>query len=223
MAELLEWARERPLFTVNDAQRALGMKRTSLREKLSRLARREAIHRIERGKYTAHDDPMVYATYIETPSYVSLWSALRYYDLTTQQPTQVQVMVPTSRRDLPDIGFYQTGRLFGFGRRRYDGFEIFVADEERLLLDCLSRKQVPVSALTELLEAVDPERAAAYAARLGRNSVKKRVGYLLERVRGVTVEGLRVSDRNYPVLDLAGPADGEPDSRWRIRVNVDVI
>lgn len=31
MTELLAWASERPLFMVNDAQRALGMKRASLR------------------------------------------------------------------------------------------------------------------------------------------------------------------------------------------------
>lgn len=223
MTELLAWANHRPLFTLNDAQRALGMKRASLREKLSRLARRGEINRIERGKYSVHDDPMIYATHIETPSYASLWSALRYYDLTTQQPTKVQVMTPTGRTDLPEVVFYQSSQLFGFGRRRYEDFEVFVADEERLLLDCLSRKEISVTDLSELLETIDPERAAAYAERFGRNAVKKRVGYLLERVRDVTIDDLRVSDRNYPLLDLAGPDDGDPDSRWRLRVNVDVV
>lgn len=223
MTELLAWANDRPLFTLNDAQRALGMKRASLREKLSRLAHRGDIDRIERGKYTVHDDPMIYATYIETPSFTSLWTALRYYDLTTQQPTEVQVMTPTSRTDLSKVAFYQTSRVFGFGRRRYDGFEIFIADEERLLVDCLSRKQVSVADLSELLEAVDPERAVAYAERFGSNAVKKRLGYLLEQVRGMVVEDLRVSDRNYPLLDLSGPDEGEPDSRWRLRVNADVV
>lgn len=223
MTELLAWANDRPLFTLNDAQRALGMNRASLCEKLSRLARRGKIDRIERGKYTVHDDPMIYATYIETPSYASLWSALRYYDLTTQQPTRVQVMTPTSRTDLPEVDFYQTSQMFGFGRRRYDDFEIFVADEERLLVDCLSGREVSVADLWELVEAVDPERAAAYAERFGSNAVKKRLGYLLEQVRDIVVEELRVLDRNYPLLDLSGPDEGEPDSRWRLRVNADVV
>lgn len=223
MTELLAWASDRPLFTVNDAQRALGMKRASLREKLSRLARRGELNRIERGKYTVHDDPLIYATYIETPSYASLWTALRYYDLTTQQPTKVQVMTPISRPDLPEVNFFQTNQVFGFGRQRYDGFEIFVVDRERLLVDCLSRKQVSVADLSELLKAIDPERTAAYAERFGSNAVKKRLGYLLEQVRGIVVEDLQVSDRNYPLLDLTGPDAGEPDSRWRLRVNTDAL
>jgi predicted transcriptional regulator of viral defense system len=40
MNDLLAWAGERPLFTVNDAERASGIQRASLLEKLSRLAGR---------------------------------------------------------------------------------------------------------------------------------------------------------------------------------------
>lgn len=222
MAELLDWAEAQPLFTVNEAERATGMNRASLREKLSRLADRGDLYRIERGKYTVHDDPMIYATYVETPSYTSLWSGLRFYDLTTQQPTRVQVIAAASRGDLPRIDFFYSGNLFGFGRERYEGFDIFVADVERLLIDCLARKQVPVSELGALVEAVDTETVTDYAHRLGRKSVKKRLGYLLEGVRGEDVAELRVADRNYPVLDLTRPPDGEPDARWRITVNADV-
>lgn len=222
MTDLVEWAAERPLFTVNEAQRASEMNRASLREKLSRLARRGDLHRIERGKYTVHDDPTIYATYVETPSYLSLWSGLRYYDLTTQQPTKIQVIAATNRTDLPDVEFYTASEMFGFGRERYAGFAVFVAHEERLLIDCLARPQVPVSELDGLVRAVDPERVTDYANRFGRKAVTKRVGYLIERIQGVTVDELRVQDRNYPVLDLARPANGDTDPTWRLRVNADV-
>lgn len=223
MNDLAEWAEERPLFTVNEAQRATGLERASLLERLSRMARRGDLRRVERGKYTAHDDPMVYATYVETPSYLSFWSGLRFYDLTTQQPTGVQVVCAANRGDLPEVTFYSCSDLFGFGRKRYDRFEVFVADEERLLLDCLARKVVPVDELQELVAVVDVETAVAYADRLGRKVVNKRLGYLLEAVRDVTVDALRVPDRNYPVLDLTRPADGETDARWRLKVNADVV
>lgn len=223
MAELLGWSIERPLFTVNDAQRTLSIERPSLREKLSRMTRRGDLTRIERGKYTVHYDPMVYASYVEVPSYVSLWSGLRFYQLTTQQPTGVQVVVAVNRPDLEGVSFHQSGRLFGFGKERYDRFEIFVADEERLLIDCLSRNQVPVAATSELLTVVDIEKTVAYAERFGRKSVMKRLGYLFDHVRGQVVEALRVRDRNYPLLDLTGPAEGEPDGDWRLRVNTNAL
>ena len=223
MTDLAEWAAERPLFTVDEAQRATGLGRASLLERLSRMTRRGDLRRVERGKYTAHDDPVVYATYVETPSYLSFWSGLRFYDLTTQQPTGVQVVCAVNRHDLPSISFYSASDLLGFGRERYDRFEVFVAEEERLLLDCLSRDVVPVSELGELVAAVDVDVAVEYADRLGRKAVKKRLGYLLEVVRDRTVEALQVPDRNYPLLDLTRPAEGETDARWRIRVNADVV
>lgn len=223
MNTLLDWAATRPLFTVNEAERALEMERPSLIEKLSRLARRGDLTRIERGKYTVHDDPMVYATYVETPSFISLWSGLRYYDLTTQEPTRVQVIAASHRSDLEAVAFYVSSEMFGFGKRRYREFEIFVADQERLLVDCLSRREVPAGELGALIESVDVEKVTEYVQRMGRNSVKKRVGYLLERVRGETVEALRVRDSNYPLLDLTRPTAGRPDSKWRLTVNTDAF
>ncbi len=222
MVDLLEWAADRPLFTLNDAARTVDITRESLQERLSRLSKRGEIHRVERGKYTAHEDPLIYATYVETPSYLTLWSGLRFYDLTTQLPTRVQVMTAQSRVDLDEIQFVASSNLFGFGRHRYQEFEIFVADPERLLIDCLSRTGVPVSALRELVETVEPGKCVDYAARFGRNPVNKRIGYLLEHWRGVREEELRVNDRNYPPLDLNAPRDGTVDTDWRVEVNADV-
>ena len=222
MVDLLEWAADRPLFTLNDAARAVDLTRGSLQERLSRMTKRGDLYRVERGKYTIHEDSVIYATYVETPSYLTLWSGLRFYDLTTQLPTQTQVMTAQARRDLDQIQFFASSNLFGFGRHRYEGFEIFVADPERLLLDCLSRKGVPVSALHELIETVEPTKCVEYADRFGRNAVTKRVGYLLEHWRDVREEELLVKDRNYPPLDLNAPCDGTVDTEWRLEVNVDV-
>ena len=222
MTTLLEWAADQPLFGLNEAQRATGMQRPTLRETLSRAVKRGDLIRVERGKYTAHPDPMIYASYIETPSYLSLWSGLRYYDVTTQQPSRVQVITSRNREDLESVEFFRSRSLFGFGKRRYADFEIFVADPERLLLDCLERTAVPVEELPELVETVDIDTSVEYATQLGMASVKKRLGYLLETVRGESVDALQVEDRNYPRLDLTRPENGETDSKWRLKVNTNV-
>lgn len=223
VVDLVEWAADRPTFTVNEAERVTGLTRASLREKLSRLAKRGELNRIERGRYTVHDDPLIFATHIETPSFLSLWSGLRFYDLTTQQPTRVQVIAATNRGDLADIDFYYSSDMFGFGRERYAGFDVFVADEERLLLDCLARDRVPVSEVRDLVSMVDVETVTRYADRFDSTAVKKRLGYLLDVVRGESVAELRIRDRNYPVLDLTRSDEGTTNARWRLRVNTDVI
>lgn len=47
------------------------MQRASLREKLFRPVQRSEPKRAGRGKYTVHEDPMIYATYFENPSFLS--------------------------------------------------------------------------------------------------------------------------------------------------------
>src|SRR3989338_3177028 len=107
-----------PLFTPNDIAKIVNKSPTYIRTLLYRLHRQNLIQRIEKGKYTVYDDPLVYATYLITPSYLSLWTALRMYNLTEQQPRAVFVMVPKKRKNIKsqtvDIIFTSTKHMFGF-------------------------------------------------------------------------------------------------------------
>ncbi len=221
--ELVAWAGDRPVFTVNEVERGLGMERESLRVLLHRAVEQNAVRRIERGVYTVQDDVQVYATRIETPSYMSLWSGLRWYDLTTQLPGAVQVMVGRSRPDVDQVRFYRTQHMFGFTKEQYKGFDVFVAEPEKLLIDCVSRREVSVSALDELVRTVDIETVTAYCRETGVNAVCKRVGYLLEVVRDTVVEDLeQYVDHNTTKLDLSRPTAGRRHERWNVVVNADV-
>ncbi len=219
--DLLSWAQTRPIFTLNEAERALGQKRAYIRLKLHRLAKRGQLIRIERGKYTAQDDTMIYASYIETPSFFSYWTALRYYDLTDQQPTRLHVVTRRNRTDLQGIKFHSTQSMFGYRRRPYRGFQIFVADKERLLLDCLSKATVPIEELQELAQEIDEAKTIQYCEEFGYSSLAKRAGYLLERAGKKTGPLLELIDHNYTPLDLSKPERGERNRRWKIVVNSD--
>lgn len=223
MVGFLEWAEDRPLFNLNQAARFTGLSKDSLKVKLSRKVKSGEIYRIERGKYTAHSDSLIYASHVEVPSYVSLWSAMDFYNLTTQQPSMVQVICSRNREDLQGIEFYSSGKMFGYIRKRYRGFEVFVAEKERLLLDVLNLGKVPVEELEELVNKVDLEKTVEYVQRFDSNTLSKRTGYLIQKVRGETLEELRIEDSNYPVLDLTKTEIGETNSEWRLKVNNDVI
>lgn len=218
--ELLDWAENQPLFNLNEAERATGHNRDYLRTKLQRAVKKGDLKRIERGKYTVHE-PLVYATHVERPSYLSLWSGLRYYNLTTQTPRKVDVMTSKNRDDLEKVRFHSTKNMFGFRKEIKERVPIFVAEKEKLLIDCLSMKEVPVSELEELLEEVDIQKLAELAERTDKKSVKKRLGFLVKEFRGETVEKFKVEDRNYAVLDLSQPKGGEKNSEWMVEVNTD--
>lgn len=221
MGELLEWAEDVPLFNLNQAERITGLERGSLKVKLSRLVARGDLQRIERGKYTVYEDSFIFASHVSRPSYISLWSGLDYFGLTTQEPAKIQVVCSSNREGLKGIEFYETSKMFGFRKEKYRGFEIFVAEKERLLIDCLNYGGVPVDELEGLVEEVEVEQVVDYADRFGSNPVSKRAGYLIQKVRGETVEELKQEDSNYPLLDLTGPENGEINSEWRLKVNRD--
>lgn len=211
------------MFNLNQAQRKIGVKRSSLKVKLSRLVGKEQLSRIEAGKYTVHEDPLIYASHIENPSYISLWSALNFYNLTTQEPSRIQVICSENRRDLSDIKFYSSNQIFGYSKTSYRGFEIFVAEEEKLFLDVLKFGEVPVDELEELAKELDLEKLVEYSRRMDSKAVSKRAGYLIQKFTGEVLEELKAEDTNYPVLDLTKPEKGETSSEWRLKVNSDAF
>ncbi|MEA1994382.1 MAG: type IV toxin-antitoxin system AbiEi family antitoxin domain-containing protein [Euryarchaeota archaeon] len=223
MEDIIEWAQDKPLFTINEAERASEYDREYLQLKLHRLVKRGRLMRVERGKYTVHENPMVYGTYIETPSFFSFWTALRYYNLTTQMPQMLHVISAKNRKDLSQIRFHSSNKIFGYERKRYQDFHIFVANRERLLLDCVSKSTVPVGELWELIESVDSEKMIEYCLKYDSKASTKRVGYLIETLTGKELDELHsLIDHNYTVLDLSKPQEGKKNMRWKIVVNVNV-
>lgn len=222
MIGILKWAQERPLFTLNDLQRELDHDRSYLRLMLHRMVDKRELIRVARGKYTVHRDPMIYATYIETPSFFSYWTALRYHNLTTQEPSRLQVVTRKNRPDLEMIEFHSSSRIFGYERRPYRDHHIFVADKERLLLDCLGAGIVPIEELAELVREIDEAKVVLYCGEFQSRSLAKRAGYLLENAGKQAGRLQDQVDHNYVPLDLSKRAEGKRNSRWKIVVNADV-
>jgi predicted transcriptional regulator of viral defense system len=214
-----------PLFTVNDLSKILQRPPEHLRTKLHRLERRGIVRRIERGKYTVHEDPLIFASFIAAPSYMSLWTALRFYDLTDQLPLEVMVMVARPRVDIEFMGrritFTKTKHMFGYRRERYNGHLVFIADPEKAIIDSLLTGKVPVSEVASVIETggLNFRRMVSYAKRTGSSSLAKRLGYLLED-SGRSARGLeKLIDGNTIPLDAGYPAGGERDGKWKILIN----
>lgn len=218
--DLLEELDESPVFTVSDVERIAGINRESARMRVHRLAENGDIMRIERGKYTRYDDATLIASHIVTPSYLSLWSGLRYYDLTQQLPKTTEIIHSRPKDDIAledhTITFHSTQHMFGFHKEQYQNFNIFVADREKLLIDCLQFQTMPVAELTPLLKMVDIKTTIDYTLRIGESALAKRVGYLLDPSSEQREELLDMIDANPVRLDMNKPADGNRDDTWKI-------
>src|SRR3989344_7428729 len=97
---LLKKLERLPLFTENDVAKIVNKSPKYIRTLLFRLNKEKLIRRIEKGKYTLHEDVLIFASHIVIPSYISLWTALRYYNMTQQQPTLFFVLSKIKRKNI---------------------------------------------------------------------------------------------------------------------------
>jgi predicted transcriptional regulator of viral defense system len=209
--DFMEFAERAPVFTTKQAAAAIGDMNYS-KVSLSKLVNRGLIRRLKRGYYTVHEDPVIYASHIYHPSYISLWYAFQHYGTTTQLPVKIEVMA--RRSDIVErIEFVRTGEMWGYGPVKYSGFRIFMADLEKAIIDAIHTERVPVDEVGNAIRKADKDKLEEYALRMPVSTMKKvgyvaeAAGYPLERL----YEGVK-DDRNYARYYAA-----EPGNRWRVR------
>jgi len=217
---------ELPVFSIRDAARIIGKPPRYVRLFLHRAAKEEWIRRIERGRYCLLEaDPLVVATNIIKPSYISFLSALEIHGSTTQIPHEVQVVSLRHRSPVEyenrRIRFVQLPRKRFFGYERQRGMT--VADLEKAVIDGLYLPQYldPSEILETLRRAeIDTKKAASYALRMDSTVCLKRLGHLLDRAGIETdLEPENTFRKKYDPLNPLLPQVGPRDSRWGLIIN----
>lgn len=220
---LLKRLEQYPLFTLNDLAKITQKKPEYNRLLLHRLMKDNLIRRIEKSKYTTHEDPIIYASHIITPSYISLWTALRYYDITTQLPLVTTVMTAKNKRqirgDTETIEFAKTKHMWGYSKINYQGFEVFMADKEKTAIDGLLTMKLPMDEINNAVKECDTKKLAEYALKTKNRSVIKRIGYLMEHNNMNTSILFANVNENYIPLDGNLPKKGPKNKGWKIVVN----
>lgn len=222
---LLKILSDYPLFTLNDFAKITRSTQKYARTHLYRLKKQGLIFRIEKGKYTLHDDPMIYASYIAMPSYISFWTAIRYYGLTEQLPLTIMISAARPRKGLESAGrkirFFKMRHMWGYKKERYSGFDIFIAEKEKCIIDSLLIRNIPFDEIAKAVnpEEIDMKKLEMYALKTGNKSAMKRAGYLME-LRGFDAGKLLNNiDNNYIALNWDGVKRGKKNRKWKISVN----
>jgi len=214
------------MFTPNDLAKIMQKTPEYNRLLLHRLVKDNLILRIEKGKYTTHDDPLIYGSRIVTPSYISLWSSLRYYNLTTQLPLVTTVMTAKNKKQVKFgedvIIFTKTKHMWGYDRINYNGFEVFMADKEKTVIDGLLTMKLPVDEVNNAVGECEGQKLVSYAIRTGNRSVMKKTGYLMERNKMTAGKLVESIDGNYIPLEGNRPKKGMKSKRWKVIVNIEL-
>ncbi|MEK6914999.1 MAG: hypothetical protein AABW89_00460 [Nanoarchaeota archaeon] len=224
--ELLRVLEKYPLFTFNEFVKITGKSIKYSRTYIYRLKKDKLIFEIEKGKYTLKDNPLIFASFITAPSYISFWTALRFYNVTDQLPNEIMVASKRSKKEITflnaKIKFYKVKYLWGYRKIRYNNFDIFIAELEKSIIDSVASGLVPLSEIVDVLinEEINTLKLKEFAIKTGSKSLIKRIGFLLDKIKVDADEMLKYIDYNYIILDINNKSKGDKNKKWRIIDNL---
>ncbi len=232
---LLERLRESSLavFSVRDIARIISKSEAYASLVLFRLKKRGLILEVEKGKYCLKDaNELAVASNLVFPSFISFLSALSFYKATTQIPVIIEVACLKTKKEVEfksyKIKFYKIGknRMFGYKKIFINDKPVFIAEPEKLILDCLFLKQVYLKEVFYLLKnfEIDKEKLLDYAFRLESKVVLKRLAYLIKLTKRSFYKNLtkkRFSKR-YELLNPLLPPRGIKNKELKLILNEDV-
>ncbi len=223
---------EKAVFSINDIAKIIGKNKRYAVLFMDRLKRKGLVARIERDKYILSSiDPFSLASNVVYPSYVSFFSGIRYYNLTTQIPVYLAVAVLKQRKGLKFGGYkiqfikIKSGMFFGYTRELIGKKHVFVAEKEKVILDCLYLPEYcsiadTYYALQECLNEIDLEKVVRYGKQIGSSAVLKRLGYLLETL-GIDIYPKIKGwiNKKYDKLNPSMAFGGKKNKKWMLVEN----
>ena len=154
-------------FGYKEIARVLGISEASSKVTASRYTKKGMLLRIKKNMYVLRErwiaaekeEKFLLANLAQTPSYISLGTALDFYELTTQMQRNFFESVALKRTKRFNIN----GNIFRYTKirnRLYDGFKkekgFFIATPEKALLDAIYLMSYGRYALD--ISAIDPKK-----------------------------------------------------------------
>jgi len=244
-------SRDKSIFTTEDARQATGTSALATNSLISNLLAKKWLIRLNRGTYLIvplsageageySENWYVVARHLIEPAgyYLSHFSALEIHQMTTQPVLTVYISTPVRRISKEIAGARY--RFVAIKREDLWGLEdtwvtpserVKTSDLERTILDCLDRPDLSggvievARGLWAVRDRIDFVKLVQYTERLGRKTVAKRLGFLLEALAIGTPESTAALKRfvtaSYTLLDPTLPAEGRYVAKWRVRANIE--
>jgi len=231
--QIVKKLEEYPTFNVDTFASIIDNDKTYAKVFLNRLKNRGIIKQIQRNVYTVQEDPLIVASRIIWPSYISLWAAFRYHNLTEQIPINISVITTRSksRKNIQmaniKIIFEKThpSWFFGFSKIKIQDFEVFMAEPEKALIDAVLLKRISTVEiyfiLKENIKDISTKKIVEYVLRTKNHALAKRFGWMLESLGCKYVKRLKKHTYKTMIpLDITRPIDGLNDKKWGVIVNI---
>ena len=220
------WIKKHPILRFTDIARRFKS-REYARVFVYRMVKKGQLKRIKRGVYTSTENIFSIASNIYYPSYISFLSASYYYGFTEAIPISISTAVPKRHNTINFEGykleFIQMNEIWGYHKEGSDE-AVFIADVEKLMLDCFIRP-AQMGNFSEIENVfvnnkkIDINKLKQYLKRFNSNKVSRKIGYMLEKHKGIDLSPLIKIDRNYYTLNPFEDRKGKKlDRKWRLFV-----
>lgn len=222
---LLKAADTKAVFAVSDVQRLVSSKKYA-KLVLHRLKKKGLIRRVTQNLYTTKNDINVIASHITTPAYISFWSASSFLGYTEQVLNTVQVATTRKVKAAFFNNYLITclplKEFYGYKKIRTNAGELFIVEPEKLLIDCFLRHKA-VGNFDEIIKIfekaeISEEKVVEYLKRAQNQSLTKRVGYLLEKIRNIDISLHFTLDTNYILLNPFSKKQATNNTKWRVKI-----
>lgn len=162
--EILEQLRKKktPVFTTNEIARISHLKKSSAIVSIKRMVDKGLLFRVTKGNYALDQDPFLHASYIIPNSYISFNAALYLRKAIDQIPSIIHVVVPKRiKKTVEGITFVSLPKkaFFGFEQMEYRGYSLWVADQEKALIDIAYK----FGRVSYNVEKIHKKKLASYA------------------------------------------------------------
>ncbi len=244
-------SRDKTIFRTEEARQISGKSLSAVDSLISGLLQKRWLIRLNRGRYLIvplsageeseySENWYVVAKNLIEPNqyYLSHYSALDIHEMTTQPVLTVYISTPVRR-----IAKQVLGATFQFVNIKPEDIwgtedvwvtanqQVRASDLERTIIDCLDRPEL-CSGIIEVGKGlwakraiIDYEKLSRYAKKLGRKSVAKRLGFLLETYGLGTPKALSalhgLVTASYTRLDPSVPASGRYVNSWKVRASIE--
>ena len=231
--QIVKKLEEYPTFNIDTFANIIDNDKTYAKVFLNRLKNRGIITQIQRNVYTVQEDPLIIASRIIWPSYISLWAAFRHHNLTEQIPSKISVITvrSKSRKNIQMMNttiIFEKIRpswFFGFSKIKIQDFEVFMAEPEKALIDAVLLKKISTAEiyfiLKENIKNISTIKIVDYIIRTENHALAKRFGWMLESLGCKYVKRLKKQTYKTMIpLDITRPITGLHDKKWGVVVNI---
>ncbi|MBU0628585.1 MAG: hypothetical protein KKC75_05315 [Nanoarchaeota archaeon] len=196
-----------PIITKAEIKKIISCSDSYAYTVLNRLLERGKIKKVIKGKYTTKDDIYPIATNLFYPCYLSFWSCSYFKGYTGQILNTLQIATTRPHRDINfenyTIKFIKMSKktFFGYEKVKYADNFIFLADNEKLIIDLISHEHLAGN-FDEIIQvinssSIDENKLVNYLKFLNNKSLMKRLGFLLEHYKGIDIsEKIKYRDNN---------------------------